>query len=124
MRDLSALHPAVRDYYLATAEWMRQLTGGTTDIRGRKVGGIVPTVTSTYRSLDEQQRLYANRANNPYPVSRPGNSAHQYGLAVDSDVPDRHMPYWIAVRRAAGWYVPDNDEVHAGVPNWQQYVGL
>lgn len=40
-------------------------------------------VTSTYRSISDQTRLYNNRANNPYPVAPPGHSYHNYGRAFD-----------------------------------------
>jgi len=40
-------------------------------------------VTSVFRSLTDQMRLYRNRARNPYPVLPPGYSKHQYGLAWD-----------------------------------------
>ena len=43
---------------------------------------------STCRSEREQEKLYANRATNPFPVAAPGHSAHQRGLAVDMDRPD------------------------------------
>lgn len=39
--------------------------------------------TSTCRNRAEQARLYADRANNPFPVAPPGHSMHERGLAVD-----------------------------------------
>jgi uncharacterized protein YcbK (DUF882 family) len=45
--------------------------------------GIEIKVTSGKRSTERQAALYANRANNPYPVARPGTSKHELGLAVD-----------------------------------------
>ena len=57
----------------------------------------------------------------------PGDSAHQYGLAFDSsfaaDVKPQLMPLWVQVRRAVGFRVPDNDEVHAEVNGWREIVG-
>lgn len=84
--------------------------------------GFTPTVTSTYRSLEEQQRLYAARASNPYPVAPPGSSAHNYGLAWDSSVAADKLELWVAIRRAIGWVVPDNDLIHAEWPAWKQLV--
>lgn len=84
--------------------------------------GPVPVITSTYRTIQEQQQLYDKRASNPYPVNRPGDSAHNWGLAFDSDVPDAYMANWIAVRQYVGFRVPDNDEVHAEVPNWRALI--
>jgi hypothetical protein len=45
--------------------------------------GIEIKVTSGKRSTERQAALYANRANNPLPVARPGTSKHEQGLAVD-----------------------------------------
>jgi len=43
------------------------------------------TVTSTYRSLPEQQRLWSayQSGRSRLPAERPGNSTHHTGLAVD-----------------------------------------
>jgi hypothetical protein len=77
----------------------------------RLLGTDVP-VTSGWRSHADQQRLYDRRATNPYPVARPGMSAHERGRAVD-------VPRWLADRLAlvgprAGlcrpW--PETDPVH------------
>lgn len=40
-------------------------------------------VQSGYRSRAEQQRLWDNRHNNPYPVAPPGTSRHESGNAAD-----------------------------------------
>lgn len=108
--DVAHLHPTVRQYMDAMVDYFKQATG------------VEPVITSGYRSIEKQQQLYDQRSSNPYPVNRPGDSAHNYGLAFDSDVPDKWMPTWIAFRRWVGFTVPDNDEVHTEVPNWRQYV--
>lgn len=124
VNDLSLLVPEVRQAH-QLAQLVHQLvTGGYVDARGRVVGGTVPVTTSTGRSIAEQEALYAQRDTNPYPVNRPGDSAHQYGLAVDSDVPDAQQPIWRAVREYFGFRVPSNDEVHGEVPGWRALVGL
>ena len=46
------------------------------------LGRTVP-VTSGWRSPAAQQALWDRRAANPYPVARPGTSAHERGEAVD-----------------------------------------
>ena len=46
------------------------------------LGRAVP-VTSGWRSPAAQQALWDRRATNPYPVARPGASAHERGEAVD-----------------------------------------
>lgn len=120
---LRGLESAVRTRAEYAAAYMQMYTGGTVDPRGRIVGGVVPTITSGFRTAEKQRQLYAARATNRYPVNRPGDSPHEYGLAFDSDVPDRHMPTWVRMREYLGFRVPQNDEVHAEVPNWRLVVG-
>lgn len=38
-----------------------------------------------FRTRADQENLWANRMNNPYPVARPGTSQHESGNAVDID---------------------------------------
>jgi hypothetical protein len=97
------------------------------------------TITSVYRTLAEQMQLRrryeqclargefqkptAQRsAPCRYPANRPGDSAHNWGLAWDSWVPPEQMPAWVELRRQLGWSVPDNDVVHAELPDWRSYV--
>lgn len=119
---LKGLNPGL----LSAAEYTLQL--------GAKYG-LKPQVTSVYRTLDEQRtlrRLYeACQAGDrlscqkqPYPANRPGDSAHNWGLAWDSWVPVAQMPLWVEVRRAVGWRVPDNDLIHAELPVWRSYVRM
>lgn len=50
-----------------------------------KYYGLKPRVTSTYRSLREQARLYDRylRGQSQFPAALPGHSMHNYGLALD-----------------------------------------
>ena len=50
---------------------------------GREQGRNI-YVTSGLRTRAEQQRLWDNRHNNPYPVAPPGTSRHETGRAVDA----------------------------------------
>jgi len=95
--------------------------------------GLHPTITSVYRTLVQQAGLYQTRQRclagdriackqQPYPANPPGNSAHNWGLAWDSWVPAPEMPLWVAIRRAIGWRVPENDLIHAELPDWRLYV--
>ena len=102
--------------------------------------GLTPTVTSVLRDLPTQQKLFDNfnrcvqsglypSAHSfaagyscKYPANAPGDSAHNYGLAWDSWVPDDQMPLWKAIREYCGFRVPDNDLVHAELPNWRDYI--
>lgn len=58
------------------AEWL---------YRTAEVNRLAPRVTSTYRSMAEQQRLYDRyrAGRSAYPAARPGCSTHNYGLAFD-----------------------------------------
>lgn len=77
--------------------------------------GLNPQVTSTYRSLKEQARLYREyqAGRHPLPVAPPGRSLHNYGLAVDlvaDDLP-RLGRLWMQV--GGSWSA--SDPVHFGV---------
>lgn len=116
--SLRTLHPSLRPYAAAAIAEMERRTGKT------------PTVTSVWRSREDQQRLYDNRAKNPYPVNRPGDSAHETmladgtpaALAFDSDVPPPYEATWKAIRESYGFRVPDNDDVHGELPNWRSHI--
>jgi hypothetical protein len=75
------------------------------------LGTPVPVV-SGWRSSAAQSALYANRGSNPYPVARPGTSAHERGTAVD--VPRAFVPRLVAVGPAVGLCqpLPESDPIH------------
>jgi zinc D-Ala-D-Ala carboxypeptidase len=75
------------------------------------LGGPIP-ITSGYRAPAAQQALWAARAANPYPVARPGTSAHERGRAVD--VPRAIASRLAAVGPLAGLCrpLPRTDPVH------------
>ena len=118
---LAGLEPSVR----AVAEWCLDVA---------EYYGIPVTVTSGYRSIQEQARLRTNYercvasgrfGQGPdckYPANRPGESAHNYGLAFDSSVPDPYWPAWDYIRQYAGLHVLPNDRPHAEYPNWRHFV--
>lgn len=78
---------------------------------GALLGEPVP-ITSGWRSPAEQQRLWDQRATNPFPVARPGTSAHERGRAVD--VPRSFVPRLRSVAAAVGLChpLPATDPVH------------
>jgi hypothetical protein len=86
--------------------------------------GVQVTVTSVRRSRRKQQQLYNAYVNgrSRFPAAPPGTSAHEFGLAWDSFVEERYVPWWTAVREAVGFQVPSNDWVHAQVPNWEAWL--
>jgi hypothetical protein len=80
--------------------------------RAEQVLGYAIPITSGYRSRADQERLYANRANNPYPVAPPGSSMHEQGLAID--VPRDIVPELSRVASQSGLChpFPESDPVH------------
>jgi len=85
--------------------------------------GIDPTVTSTYRSWEQQQKLRDRweQGLSSFPANRPGDSAHNYGWAFDAVVPAEQQGLWDQIRAYVGFEVLPNDIIHAQVPNWRQY---
>ncbi|MEM8904891.1 MAG: M15 family metallopeptidase [Actinomycetota bacterium] len=75
------------------------------------LGQRVP-ITSGYRSIEHQRRLWEQRHLNPYPVARPGASRHHTGLAID--VPSSFVPTLLSVARDAGLCrpLPVRDPIH------------
>jgi LAS superfamily LD-carboxypeptidase LdcB len=70
-------------------------------------------VTSGYRSLSEQRRLYAlyTSGRHRYPVAPPGKSYHNYGLAVDVVTRNNHAlgRWWESI---GGTWGGARDPVH------------
>jgi len=97
--------------------------------------GVPVQVTSVYRSWTAQRELrdrYERCVERGqvgmtrecrWPANRPGDSAHNYGLAWDSVVPEWAQEWWNAVREVAGFYIPPNDPPHAALPNWRDFAG-
>jgi hypothetical protein len=124
---LRSLHPQLQSYADYCIQWAAYL-------------GISVTVTSVLRDATRQaelrrryelclargERVYPENPNPDcrYPANRPGDSAHEYGLAWDSWCSNDQMPTWVAIRQAVGWRVPENDPVHAEYPNWRSVVGI
>ena len=72
------------------------------------------TVTSGLRTDAEQAELWANRANNPFPVARPGTSIHRTGQGADVTIGGRPIQDVIPAGelRAAGLEPLVGDAVH------------
>ena len=98
--------------------------------------GVPVTVTSVLRSRTMQQELRRRweecgrpsscspcRGRTVCPANRPGDSAHEWGLAWDSDTEARYQAWWTYIRELAGFRVPPGDRVHAEVPYWRSLVG-
>ncbi len=69
-------------------------------------------ITSGLRSRAEQEELWRNRHQNPYPVARPGTSAHERGLAVDVSTHDLADLVPIAEQVGLCRPLPSTDPVH------------
>lgn len=128
-RSLTDLHPRMQEQARRVLDLARE-------------AGCDLLVTCTLRSMDEQARLYAQGRTAPGPIvtkARPGESAHNFGLAMDC-VPMRDgKPVWStklaadralwtaygAAVRAAGlvwggdWRFVDLP--HAEFPAWKDY---
>ncbi|MEM9610577.1 MAG: M15 family metallopeptidase, partial [Actinomycetota bacterium] len=80
--------------------------------RADELLGVPVPITSGYRSIADQQRLWDNRHTNPYPVARPGRSRHHAGLAVD--VPSAFVPRLLGVAAQSGLCqpLPQTDPIH------------
>jgi hypothetical protein len=76
-------------------------------------------ITSGLRTLAEQQRLWAQRGSNPYPVARPGTSRHESGNAADVTIGGRAIQTVISAAelRAAGIAPLAGDAVHVELPH-------
>lgn len=97
--------------------------------------GVPVRIVSGRRSMDEQRRLRRNfeqcvatgrfpsRPDCQFPANRPGESAHNFGLAFDSVVEDRYVPWWTHVRELAGFRLLPNDHPHAEHPRWRDFSG-
>ena len=85
--------------------------------------GLTPTVTSVFRGWAEQQALRSRweQGLSRWPANRPGDSAHNFGWAFDSWVPEAQQAGWDQIRRYVGWEVPPHDYIHAQLPAWRQY---
>lgn len=80
MDAIGELHPEVARRVLALLAWAR-------------AEGVRPTVTSTYRSISEQRRLYERwlaRGRTGLPVAVPGTSTHNYRVGVDIALANEH----------------------------------
>ncbi len=80
--------------------------------RADQLTGTTVPVVSGYRSRAEQAVLWANRADNPYPVAPPGRSRHEEGMAID--VALSFVPRLVAVAADSGLChpLPESDPVH------------
>lgn len=118
---LLRLHPEVKE----AAQWAL----GWADFYGVPV-----TVTSGFRSFEEQARLRRNfeqcvasgrfpsEPGCMFPANVPGDSSHNWGLSWDSTIDPRFLPWWTMVRELAGFEVLPNDVIHAQVRNWRDFV--
>lgn len=86
--------------------------------RAEQILGRPVTITSGFRSRAEQQRLWDDRATNPYPVAPPGTSRHESGYAID--VPRSLVPELRRIGPRAGLCdpLPASDPIHFELCQW------
>lgn len=80
--------------------------------RAGQLMGEDVVIVSGWRSRADQERLWAQRHTNPYPVAEPGTSLHELGLAVD--VPLSQVDALLAVANQVGLAqpLPETDPIH------------
>jgi len=90
----------------------------------REYGLTTPVVTSVVRGWAEQLRLRERweAGESDFPANKPGDSAHQFGLAFDSWVPDAEMGLWKRIRECVGLVVPEGDLIHAERRDWRSII--
>ena len=93
--------------------------------------GLRVRVTSGFRSLEEQYILrdrfekcvatgrFPSPPDCKFPANRPGDSAHNFGLAFDSVLESGDANAWLELRESYGFRVPPNDVIHSEVPDWR-----
>jgi len=108
MADLLNVHPEVRRRFDLLAQSLRR-------------SGFKVQVTSGYRSIAEQRRLFERRqrGEHPLPVATPGCSQHNYGRAIDAVVTPDASSFLDGLARAFGleWAGPA-DPVHFGAESF------
>lgn len=123
--QLRGLDPEVRDRAQLALDWAAYYRIPVT------ITSVVRTWAEQTKLRDQYERCLASGATisptnpNPacrYPANRPGDSAHNFGLAFDSWVPDGYWEAWTFLREFAGFHVPGNDRVHAEVPSWRNWA--
>ncbi len=86
-------------------------------------GGHPVTVTSAYRSLADQQQLIQRwERGDPDIITEPappGESAHQYGFAIDVVTDDYDVLGEEAEKVGLVQPDPENDPVHIELPGWR-----
>lgn len=116
MATISGLQPDVRERARVALERARQ-------------AGLRVTVTSGYRSMREQKRLYDRwiaRGRTGLPAARPGSSTHNFGLAFDAVVAGGRLPEFVRIAECAGLkWAGRRDPVHFdpfGFEAWAELV--
>lgn len=80
--------------------------------RAGQMMGTEVVVVSGWRSREEQERLWAFRSSNPYPVAPPGTSMHERGLAIDVPVDQVEALAAVAAEVGLKQPLPEADPIH------------
>lgn len=107
---------SLADDFRPWAEWIVELA---------KFADSQARVTSAFRTHEKQKALYElyRQGQSRYPAARPGQSAHEYGYAIDMvfgnlDARDAVRNVWVQY----GGNLGNDDEVHFEFPNWRALV--
>jgi len=87
--------------------------------------GFAPTVTSGFRSFEQQAGLYADyrAGRSRLPAAAPGRSAHNYGLAIDVWAGNGQQDAMMAILKAFGGELVRGDAPHVQYPGFHRYLG-
>lgn len=92
----------------ALVDNINKLADAYYDLTGEKLH-----ITSAARTREEQQKLWDNRAQNPYPVAKPGKSRHERAGAFDIDSRQAKKLEDSGLLKKYGFHRPyPNDPVH------------
>jgi len=96
--QLRGMDSRIRPY----AEWALEIANAY---------GIDPTITSVYRTWENQARLRERyeQGLSAFPANKPGDSSHNYGWSFDSVVRADQQPTWDAIRAYVGFEVLPNE---------------
>lgn len=122
---LAGLLPGVRSRAELALSWAKYYRLDVTVTSGLRTESEQSVLRARFEGcLARGEKVYPGNPNSEcrYPANRPGDSAHNFGMAFDSSVPSNQLWAWNYLREYAGFRLDPDDPPHAEVPNWRTYV--